>query len=726
MTAGTLKSAAPLLVELHTEELPPKALQRLGQAFADGLARGLAQRGLTQSDSAQADDGVTVFATPRRLAALLPAVNAQAADKPFSERLMPVSVGLTADGKASPALQKKLAAKGLADIDVASLARESDGKNEQLVHHGVARGASLVDGLQEALAEAIAGLPIPRTMGYQLADGQTTVRFVRPAHRLIALHGDQVVPVGALGLQAGRETFGHRFQSPAEPVTIATAQGYESTLAESGRVIASFTARRDLIEQQLRSHAQRLGASLGDEADVATLLDEVCALVEHPTVYVGEFEAEFLQVPQECLILTMRLNQKYFPLFDADSGKLTNQFLIVSNMALDDPANIIQGNQRVVRPRLADAQFFFETDRKSTLASRVANLANIVYHNKLGSQLQRAERVSTLAGWVAEAIGGDASAARRAGTLAKADLTTSMVGEFPELQGIMGAYYAADDGEAPDVVRALRDQYHIRLDVAVTPEAVTAAALFIAERTETLVGIWSIGLAPTGDRDPFGLRRAALGLISAFEQLTAGGILNVRDAAPALTLEALLRQSIDTFGESLIARSRTDELVGELRGFIHERLRNQLGGAHDRKVIDAVLAGQSPLHQITARVAAVAEFQALPEAASLAGANKRIGNLLKKAESALAAPDRALLHEDAEKALSEVVSRLQPVAEAQVAQGDFTAALTTLAGARDAVDTFFNDVMVMADDPAIRNNRLALLGQLHALMNQVADLGRLA
>lgn len=721
MTSGTDMATQPLLVELFTEELPPKALQKLGQAFADGIATRLRQRGLLPEDSV-----VSTYATPRRLAVHLSAVPGQAADQPYTEKLMPVAVGLTADGQPTPALLKKLAAKGLEGIAPATLARESDGKNEQLLYRGVAPGARLAEGLQDALTETLAKLPIPKTMGYQLADGQTTVRFVRPAHRLVALHGSDIVAVSALGLEAGRETEGHRFQAAKNPIVLANAERYESVLAEDGQVIASFAARRARIEQQLRAAAERLGASLGDEADVGPLLDEVTALVEHPTVYVGEFEAEFLEVPQECLILTMRLNQKYFPLFAADGRKLTHRFLIVSNMALADPGNIIQGNQRVVRPRLADARFFFDTDRKSTLASRVPELGNIVYHNKLGSQLQRTERVSRLAGWVARAIGGDAQSAQRAATLAKADLVTSMVGEFPELQGIMGAYYAANDGEPEDVVQAIRNQYQIRLDTPVSADTATAAALFIAERAETLTGIWAIGLAPTGDRDPFGLRRAALGLISAFEQLTAGGLLAVADAAPAFTLDALLEQALRGFGHEVIPEERIAELTGALRAFVHERLRNQLDGQHDKSVIDAVLALQPPLHQVPTRVAAVADFQALPAAASLAAANKRIGNLLKKADAVTASPDTALLREPAEKALADTITRLEPDVSRQFAQGDFTAALTTLADARDAVDAFFNDVMVMADDPAVRTNRLALLNQLHGLMNQVAELGRLA
>ena len=382
-------------------------------------------------------------------------------------------------------------------------------------------------------------------MRYQLADGVTTVKFVRPAHGLIALHGADVVPVTALGLAAGRETLGHRFMSNG-PVAIPDADAYAATLADKGRVMASFEGRRADIERQLLDHAGRLSATLGDDPEVAALLDEVTALVEHPTVYVGEFEEQFLQVPQECLILTMRLNQKYFPLFDPASGRLTHRFLIVSNMHTANPVNIVEGNQRVVRPRLADAQFFFNTDRKTPLAARVEQLGAIVYHNKLGTQLERVERVRAIARGVAQQLGGDVSAADRAALLAKADLGSNMVGEFPELQGIMGAYYAAGDGEPASVVEALRTQYRNRCDAPVNADTLTAATLFIAERAETLVGIWAIGLAPTGERDPFGLRRAALGLISAFEQLAAGGWLKINQDGP-LSLDDLLDLAAGTF-----------------------------------------------------------------------------------------------------------------------------------------------------------------------------------
>ncbi|OZI28563.1 glycine--tRNA ligase subunit beta [Bordetella genomosp. 7] len=705
----------PLLVELLTEELPPKALQKLGQAFAEGLRATLHKHGLLA-------DGcdVAAYATPRRLAVRLSQVRGQAPDQAYAEKLMPVKVGLDADGKPTPALLKKLAAKGLDTVDPAELARESDGKQDYLVARGTAPGARLAEGLQDGLQAAIDGLPIPKVMRYQLADGVTTVKFVRPAHSLVALHGADVVPVTALGLSAGRDTQGHRFMADGA-IALSHADAYETTLAEQGRVVASFETRRAEIDRQLQEHAARLGATLGDDPEVAALLDEVTALVEHPTVYVGQFDEQFLQVPQECLILTMRLNQKYFPLFDPATGKLTHRFLIVSNMHTDDPANIIEGNQRVVRPRLADAQFFFDTDRKTPLAARVPQLGSIVYHNKLGTQLERVERVRAIARGVAEQLGGDAAAADRAALLAKADLGTNMVGEFPELQGIMGAYYAAGDGEPESVVQALRGQYRIRLDAPVTPDTLAATALFIAERAETLVGIWGIGLAPTGERDPFGLRRAALGLISAFEQLAAGGMLAPSADGP-LTLDGLLALAAGTFAADKIPAAT----VPEVRAFIYERYRNQLAGDFDRNAVDAVIAVAPPLHQVAARVRAVTEFGKLPEAASLAAANKRIGNLLKKAEGEIGAVDAARLAEPAEQALAAAVAALQPQAQAQLRAGDFAGSLSTLAQAREPVDAFFADVMVMADDPAVRANRLALLAQLHGLMNQVADISRLA
>ena len=708
-------SARPLLVELFTEELPPKALSKLGHAFSSGLNDALAQLGLIASDNA-----IVSFATPRRLAVRLSKVLATAPDQSYSEKLMPVKVGLDASGAATPALLKKLAAKGWEHLDIATLARESDGKQDYLVARGTAAGASLKDVLQTAIETAIAGLPIPKMMRYQLADGVTSVKFVRPAHAIITLYGDEILPVDILGLKSGRTTFGHRFLHP-QPISIDSAESYEHQLADTGHLVASFESRRAQITKLLADQAAALNATLGRDPEVEALLDEVTALVESPIVYVGAFEERFLEVPQECLILTMRLNQKYFPLFNPASGSLTHQFLIVSNMPTSNPAAIIEGNQRVVRPRLADAEFFFKTDRKQPLSQRVEQLGSIVYHNKLGTQLQRVARVQKIAAWISHALNTQPELAERAALLAKADLTTNMVGEFPELQGIMGAYYATGDGESPAVVQALAEQYKIRIESPVTADNLTPAILFMAERAETLVGIWGIGLAPTGERDPFGLRRAALGLISAFEQLTAGGVLQIQQNGP-LTLDGLIEASVLSFDAGTLAETT----AAEVHAFIIERLRNQLIQLHDRNAVEAVLAIEPPIHQILARVQAAASFAQGPDAASLAAANKRIGNLLKKAEDTLAAVNPALLTEAAERSLAETIAQLQPVALQQFESGDYMSAMQTLSRARGPVDAFFNDIMVMADDTAIRNNRLALLAQLHALMNQVADISRLA
>jgi len=705
----------PLLVELLTEELPPKALHALGVAFADGIHSVLQKKHLVVDPSVTTD-----FATPRRLAVHISAVLDQAPAQPYTEKLMPAKVGLTPEGQATPALQKKLASKGLEHLQPSDLVRESDGKQEYLYANGVAQGASLADALQEALDYTLNHLPIPKVMHYQLEDGVTTVKFVRPAHQLLALWGADIVPVTVLGLSAGRATQGHRFMSEGL-LSIDDADHYQEKLFTQGKVVASFTERHALIQAQLQRHAQALGFTVGDDPEVAELLNEVTALVEHPTVYVGQFEEEFLGVPPECLILTMRLNQKYFPLFEPETGKLTNHFLIVSNMQVDDPVHIVQGNERVVRPRLADAQFFFETDRKTPLADRVVSLSESVYHNKLGSQLQRIERVRIIARHVAEKLGADSGKADRAALLAKADLNSNMVAEFPELQGIMGAYYAQADGEAPDVVLALREQYRIRLNQPVSDATLTATVLFIAERLETLVGIWGIGLAPTGERDPYALRRAALGVISAFEQLAAGGYLSVPDQAK-LAIAELLDFAFTTFPTGVLDTAAPAEVCA----FIYERYRNLLSADFDRNAVDAVLALEPPLHEIQQRVQACVSFAGQPEAASLAAANKRIGNILRKSDTAITSVRPDKLVEPAERTLHQIIGQIRPLANQQFTQGNFNASLATLAQAKEPVDAFFNDVMVMDDNPEIRANRLALLNELHQVMNRIADISRLA
>ena len=705
-------STRSLLVELQTEELPPKALEKMGVAFADGIAKVLRERHLLADDSQ-----VTEYATPRRLAVHITNVAHQAADQAFSEKLMPTKVGIDAQGQMTMPLQKRLEGKGLAHLSLADLEIKSDGKQDYLYANGMATGAYLSDVINEAIDYAVTHLPIPKVMRYQLNDGVTSVRFVRPAHGLVVLWGDDVLPAQTLGLESGRQTLGHRFMTDA-PLSLHSADSYVEQLENDGWVVPSFAKRREQIRQQLDAACAHYHASLGNDPEVPALLEEVTALVEHPTVYKGEFDPVFLEVPSECLILTMRLNQRYFPLFNPDTQALTHQFLIVSNMHVDDPTHIIEGNQRVILPRLADARFFFETDRKQQLADRVHSLENSVYHNKLGSQRVRVERLRRLATYLADQLGADRNLADRAALLAKADLNTLMVGEFPELQGIMGAYYAEADGEDAAVVNALKHQYEHRIHQAVSSENIIATLLFLAERAETLIGIWGIGLAPTGERDPYALRRAALGLISAFEQLNQGGYF----ATHSLDLRQLLEYSAAGFEPGVLADNTVDEVIN----FIYERYRNQLVQHADRKVVEAVLALQPPLQQVQARVQACIAFAQRPEAESLAAANKRVSNLLQRHTEAIPPLDPQLLQESAEQVLTQQLNQLAPVAQQQFNQGDFSASLATLAAAKDPVDQFFNDVMVMAEDPALRHNRLALLKQLHQAMNQVADLSLLA
>jgi glycyl-tRNA synthetase beta chain len=696
-----------LLVELFVEELPPKALKKLGDAFAGVLFDQLKAQGLADAASV-----LTSFASPRRLAAHVTAVAAQAADKAVSQKLMPVAVGLDGSGNATPALLKKLGALGADASVVAGLKRAPDGKAEALFYDSWVKGATLVEGLQKALDEALAKLPIPKVMTYQLADGWSDVKFVRPAHKLVALHGAAVVPVATLGLTAGNTTHGHRFEAAVDPVVVPHADAYAETLKRDGAVIASFAERRADIVRQLAAAAAQVGGGCQPIDDDA-LLDEVTALVERPNVLICQFEKEFLDVPQECLILTMKANQKYFPLLDA-AGKLTNRFLVVSNISPADASAVIQGNERVVRPRLADAKFFFDQDRKRPLESRVLGLAKVVYHNKLGTQGERTERVSAIARAIAQQLGGDALArqADQAALLAKADLLTDMVGEFPELQGIMGGYYARHDGLGDDIAAAIEDHYKPRFAGDELPRNTVGVVVALADKLETLVGMFGIGNLPTGDKDPFALRRHALGVVR----------MLVEKDLP-LELDALLRSAVPAFGDKITDASAA------LSDFIYDRLSGGLReqGASAQEV-DAVLALRPQrLADVAQRLAAVKAFAALPEAPALAAANKRVGNILKKAEGAVTAQvNEALLVEPAERALNDSLKTVVPQANAAFDAGDLTASLQALAALKGPVDAFFDGVMVNAEDAALKANRLGLLATLHAAMNRVADLSRLA
>ena len=693
-----------LLIELLPEELPPKALARLGEAFARGLFDGLSAQGLLE-------EGATVegFATPRRLAASITGVRRAAPDRELREKVLPVTIAFDAEGKPAAPLVKKLAALaktvGVEAIAPESLERAPDGKAESLFYRYTARGAVLADGLQTALTQTIGNLPIPKVMTYQRPNGDN-VQFVRPAHKLIALLGNEVIPVSALGLQSGNVTLGHRFLSAGE-IVITDATSYASTLEAQGKVIANYGKRKEAIRAELLKTA---GADTVVMPEA--LLDEVNALVEWPVVYPCHFEEAFLAVPQECLILTMQTNQKYFALTDAQ-GHLRNRFLIVSNIATGTPVAIVQGNERVVRPRLADARFFFEQDKKKPLADRVPLLSRVVYHNKIGTQLERVSRLQAIAGQLAEKLGADVAHASRGALLAKADLLTDMVGEFPELQGTMGTYYARHDGEPDDVALACSEHYQPRFAGDALPSTATGTVVALADKLETLVGIWGIGLQPTGEKDPFALRRHALGILRMLieKPLT----LTIDDA---LQIAAASFDGIAAVKPDLAAI--TDFLYDRLRGYLKDK-------GYSTNEVEAVVS-QRPqrLDDIVARLEAVRAFAALPQAEALAAANKRITNILKKTDVAIGAVQTQLLKEDAERALHQAVASSEPHVHDAFARGDFTTALKTLAGLREAVDTFFDGVMVMADDTALRDNRLALLGELHGLMNRVADISKLA
>lgn len=674
-----------LLIELLTEELPPKALNNLGNHFAATIAEGL--------EKAQLIDGethYTAYASPRRLAVAVPNVKAVQAD----QHIVKKGPALTANEKAIEGFARSNG------VEVSSLKVIHDGKQEIYAHEFTQSGQTLAALLGDIVQAAVKKLPIPKVMRW----GSSTHTFVRPVHGLIALHGAEIVPINVLGLDSANKTWGHRFLSQGE-IVFAQADDYAKQLAEQGKVIANFAERKATIQAELDKQAGSLNATVAADE---SLLDEVTALVEYPVVLQASFEAHFLSVPQECLILTMQQNQKYFPLLDKN-GKLMNQFLLVSNLKTDDPSHIIHGNERVLRARLSDAAFFYTQDQKATLESRLPKLANVVYHNKIGSQAERIERLQKIAAHIAGSLNADTALAERAAKLAKADLVTEMVGEFPELQGVMGKYYAQLDGETPEIAQAIEQHYQPRFAGDTLPESAIATAVALADKLETLVGIWGIGLIPTGDKDPYALRRAALGIL----RMLMNYPLSIKD---------LLNFVAAQFPQNLLAENTVTDVVE----FMQARLAVLLQNDYSQDVVAAVLA-QRPdnLDNLAAKLQAVQAFKQLPEATALAAANKRVQNLLKKADGELGEVQAALLAQDEEKALFAAAQNLQPVVADAAQRGDFQAALTALATIKPQVDAFFDGVMVMADDAAVKQNRLNLLNLLANLLNAVADIALL-
>ncbi|PTR15743.1 glycyl-tRNA synthetase beta chain [Nitrosospira sp. Nsp2] len=720
-----------LLIELLVEELPPKSLRKLGNSFATELFEQLKKDGLLAETSRP-----IAYASPRRLGVHITDVRSSSPERVEKKKLMPSSIAFNPDNSWSEALRKRLAKDQIYPVDIErgnfSLVRSVDGSTEYIYLEGTNGGEPLSRLLNLCLIFVIREkLPIAKAMTYQRADGWTDETFVRPAHALVALHGADIVPgVEALGLTAGRTTKGHRFEVHVETVELRDADSYEQQLEIEGAVIASFEKRRNAVIGQLQAATAGQGLiMIQDEA----LLDEVTALVERPNVLVGEFDRKFLDVPQECLILTMKANQKYFPLID-ENGKLSHKFLIVSNVRPADASQIITGNERVLRSRLADAKFFFDQDRKKTLASRVEGLRRVVYHNKLGTQAERVERIWAIAQAIGLKLGGNELAAQagEAAMLCKADLLTDMVGEFPELQGVMGCYYAKHDGLSDDVAYAIEDHYRPRFAGDELPRNTTGLSVALADKLETLVGMFGIGQVPTGDKDPFALRRHALGVVR----------ILVEQEVP-LPLDTLLRQAVNVFNRSINDPSEA------LSRFIYERLRHYFSAeSFDEHVlvsgkrvyvepadrifspqqIDAVLALRPQLlSDVKKRLYAVRAFAALPEAESLAATNKRVGNILKKADANIEAEvDAGLLQEPAEQDLHRALSRIAPQAEEAFAAGDYSTSLQILAGLKGPVDGFFDHVMVNTEDESLRHNRLALLAQLQQAMNRVANISKLA
>ncbi|PIT15935.1 glycine--tRNA ligase subunit beta [Snodgrassella alvi] len=683
---------APLLIELRTEELPPKALNNLGESLAAGVVEGL--------EKAQLISGVAdyqVFAAPRRLGVLVQNVKPVQADQRMVKKGPSVAAGMK-DGEPTKAL---LGFARSNQVEINQLSQIDDGKQMVFAYEYTQAGQPLSALLSDILNLAIKKLPIPKVMHW----GSSTYTFVRPVHGLVMLHGTETVAGSVLGLSSQNWTLGHRFLSEGR-ITFNHAADYAQQLLEQGKVVASFAERRARIEQGLSEAEKAMHAQV---AYAEGLLDEVTALVEWPVVLQAGFDERFLQVPQECLILTMQQNQKYFPLLNSE-GKLINRFLLVSNLQTENPVHIIHGNERVLRARLADAEFFYLQDQKTSLASRLSRLQNVVYHNKLGSQAERVQRITQLATAIAPLLGADVNKAARAAELAKADLLTDMVGEFPELQGTMGKYYALHDGEDTDVAVAIEQHYWPRFANDALPDNLLGTVVALADKLETLLGIWGIGLIPTGDKDPYALRRSALGILRMLMQHN-------------LALTPLLQAAFDTFPAGKLAANT----VSEVAEFMQARLAILLQNTYAQDVVAAVLAGNvENLGELEARLAAVTQFKQLDEATALIAANKRVHNLLKKVDiSALPAMTTTLLQQQDEQNLYQATEQVAVKIQAALKQQNFVQALAELTGIKEKVDTFFTNVMVMDENEAIRNNRLALLLFLSHQMNAVADIALL-
>ncbi|WP_018416031.1 glycine--tRNA ligase subunit beta [Teredinibacter turnerae] len=681
------------LVELGTEELPPTALKTLSHAFTQGIQDGLTQKNL-------GFDSVESYATPRRLAVSVTGL----ADKTPQESVKifgpPAQVAFK-DGTPTKAAEAFARKNGIA-LD--ALQTGMDGKVEKLVYETTAGGEATVDLLADLVAQSLANLPIAKRMRW----GASRTEFVRPVHWLVMMADGNVLPAEILGLTSGNETRGHRFHYN-QPITLKHANQYAAALAETGHVVASFTERQAMIVKQVNTAADKLGGTAVIDAD---LLDEVTALVEYPVALAGNFEKEFLKVPSEALISSMKEHQKYFHVVDND-GELLPHFITIANIVSQDPAQVIDGNERVIRPRLADAKFFFETDKQTSLEARREKLKTVVFQAKLGTIYDKTERIGELATLIAARLGENKTTVKRAAELCKSDLVSTMVYEFTDLQGIAGYHYANHDGEDAEVAQAMVEQYMPKFAGDDLPATTTGTIIALADRLDTITGIFGIGQKPTGSKDPFALRRASVGALRLMVEKK---------------LDLDLRDLINAAADNFTALPNA-QVVDDVLAYMLERFRAWYEEASiPAEVFMAVSAKQlsNPL-DINNRVYAVAEFSKLPEAQALAAANKRVSNILAKLDSAPAsAVDAALLTDGAEKQLADALASYAAQTRPLLAEANYTDALKVLAGLRATVDTFFDDVMVMTDDMAVRNNRLALLQSLRDLFLEVADISLLA
>lgn len=686
------------LVEIGTEELPPKALRPLMEAFGENLKTAIDDARLSHGD-------VHAYASPRRLTVLVEKLALQQDDREIEQKGPPVKVALDDDGNPKPAATAFATKCGVA---VEDLERVETEKGEWLIFRSLEQGKRAADLLPEMIERALAALPIPRRMRWGAGDAE----FVRPVHWVVLLHGKETIDAPVMGIQAGRESRGHRFHSHGA-VTIETPGDYLKALETEGYVIADFMRRRDMIREGVNAAAEHAG---GNIVDGESLYDEVAALVEWPVPIVGAFDELYLDLPREVVVSTLTGHQRYFPVAD-DNGNLLPHFVTVANIESRDPEQVIEGNERVIRPRLADAAFFWNNDRKKPLASRDEILRDVVYQRGLGSLFDKSQRVSRLAGWLANELGADTSVVERAATLAKCDLVTGMVGEFPDLQGTMGRYYALSDGETDKVADAIAEHYQPRFAGDQLPDSRAGQILAIADKLDSLAGVFSIGKKPSGNRDPYGLRRAALGIVRIMIEC---GI--------DVDLTAMITRAVD---EQPASKADRAEVAADLYAFVGDRLRSY---CLDRdtglaiETFDAVMVRQpASLVDFDRRLAAVQTFARLEQAASLAAANKRIANILRKAGNpeGLEVKDK-LLDQEAEQALYSALTNSREKVAPMLEQRRYAEILNELADLRDPVDRFFDEVMVMADDDAVRNNRLAILGELRALFLDVADISRLS